>query len=167
MTRPNAKPQAAAPANDQRDHLQLGAVQIIDVVSEVVHALDRDGGRVQMVMERTPTVCADSGKLTEVTSNLLRNAIGSSPAGGIEVEVAARCLAPGHDGDEAERSLCEASVSVAIRERSPDSGQQRQVDEALMSAEKIVRLHQGRLWFASPHDEGRAAGFCLNSERAA
>ena len=153
------------------DALDLGAVQVVDIVADVVHDLDRAGQRIQMVMERAPTVVADSSKLAEVTSSLLRDALAASSEGGpIEVEVAARCLAPGHDIGETNapgREECGASVSVAIRDRSSASGQRQRVDHGLLSAYQVLQLHNGRLWFAAETDQGRVAGFCLISGRAA
>ncbi len=151
--------------------LELGAVQVVDIVADVVHELDGAGRRIQMVMERAPTVVADSGKLAEVTNSLLRDALAASPEDGrIEVEVAARCLAPNHNGGnthETERQDCGASVSVAIRNRSADSGQRQRAEQAHVSAHQILQLHKGRLWLNAETDQGRTAGFCLNSERAA
>ncbi len=151
--------------------LELGAVQVVDIVADVVHELDKAGQRIQMVMERAPTIVADSAKLAEVTSSLLRDALeASSEDGPIEVEVAARCLAPNHDAGETnapEHEECQASVSVAIRDRSPGSVEGQRVDNMLLNAHKILQLHKGRLWFAAVTGQGRVAGFCLNSERAA
>ena len=151
--------------------LDLGAVQVVDIVADVVHELDKTGQRIQMVMERAPTVMADSGKLAEVTSSLLRDALeASSEDGPIEVEVAARCLAPNHDAGEtnaSEHKECGASVSVAIRDRSSGSAKRQRVDDMLLNAQQILQLHKGRLWFAAETGQGRVAGFCLNSERAA
>ena len=45
------------------DSLNLGAVQIVDIVSSVVQELDELDHRVRMVMERAPTLIADSEKL--------------------------------------------------------------------------------------------------------
>ncbi|MCH7698150.1 MAG: hypothetical protein IH865_04335 [Chloroflexi bacterium] len=160
--------QSGGSANEALD---LGAVQVVDIVADVVHELDKTGQRIQMVMERAPTIVADSGKLAEVTSSLLRDALeASSEDGPIEVEVAARCLAPNHDvgGTSAsEREECGASVSVAIRDRSPGSAKRQRIDNMLLSAHQILQLHKGRLWFAAETGQGRVAGFCLNSERAA
>ncbi len=173
MTGPADRPQPSIrqSGGNANEALDLGAVQIVDIVAGVVHELDRAGQRIQMVMERAPTVVADSGKLAEVTSSLLRDALEtSSEDGPIEVEVAARCLAPDHDGgntSESEREECGASVSVAIRDRSSGSGQRQRVDKMDVSAQRILQLHKGRLWFATETAQGRTAGFCLNSERAA
>ncbi len=173
MTGSADKPQPSMRTGGGRaeEALDLGAVQVIDIVASVVHELDEAGQRIQMVMERAPTVVADSSKLAEVTHSLLQNALkASSDDGPIEVEVSARCLAPDHDGggtSESERVECGASVSVAIRDRSSGSGQRQRVDGMLLNAHKILQLHKGRLWIAADTDQGSTAGFCLNSERAA
>lgn len=173
MTGSPARPlQSKRQSGDSADEaLDLGAVQVIDIVANVVHELDEAGKRIQMVMGRAPTVVADSGKLAEVTSSLLRNALEASSAGGsIEVEVSAQCLAPDHDGGdtgEPGREACGAAVSVAIRDRSAVSGQRQRFDGMLSKAHQILQLHNGRLWFAAETDQGSTAGFCLISERAA
>ncbi len=166
MSRP-ADPLPSQP--DAEEQLDLGAVQVVDIVANVVRDLDGAGQRVQMVMERAPTVVADSGKLAEITSTLLQNALDASSADGpIEVEVSARCLAPDHEGrTEPRREECEASVSVAIRDRSSDSGTDQQADGMLRNAHQIIQLHKGRLWYAAETAQGRTTGYCLNSERAA
>jgi light-regulated signal transduction histidine kinase (bacteriophytochrome) len=159
------------PGGDADEGLELGVVQVVDIVAGVVHKLDGAGKRIQLVMERAPTVVADSEKLAEVTSSLLKDALeASSDAGPIEVEVSATCLAPDHDGgepNESEREACNALVSVAVRDRSPDSGEHHEIEGVLRNAHKILQLHKGRLWFAAETKQGRTAGYCLNSERAA
>ncbi len=163
------------------ESLNLGAVQIVDVVSGVVHELDNLGQRVHIVMERAPTVIADSAKLAEVATSLLRSALESAPAGGpIEVEVASRCLAQSHEtaASDGEPQACKALVSVAIRDHGVDLEQPARTstpnrkagadfETALMDAQNIVRLHKGRLWVTTRHKHGRTLGFCLNSEQAA
>ena len=169
------KPQVA-PAERS---LNLGAVQLVDVVSGVVHDLDELGQRVHIVMERAPTVIADSDKLAEVTASLLRSALESAPDGGpIEVEVAARCLAQSHEtaASGSEPQECQAFVSVAIRDYGPHAEDttrsstlsrkaEADLERALINAQNIVRLHKGSLWVTNEH--GRTLGFCLTSEQAA
>lgn len=163
------------------ESLNLGAVQIVDVVSGVVHDVDERDQRVHMVMERAPTVIADSNKLAEATASLLRSALESAPNNGpVEVEVAARCLAQSHEtaasGDESQE--CQALVSVAIRDHEVDTVQptptsipnrkpSADFEDALMNARNIVELHRGTLWITTRPNHGRTLGFCLNSERAA
>ncbi len=163
------------------DSLNLGAVQIVDVVSNVVHDLDELGQRVHIVMERAPTVIADSEKLAEVTASLLRSALESAPnSGPIEVEVAARCLAQSHEtaASSGEPVACQALVSVAIRDHGvdaeppartsiPNRTASADVETGFISAQNIVRLHKGRLWITTRPEHGRTLGFCLNSEQAA
>ena len=162
--------------------LKLGAVQIVDVVSGVVHDLDEFGQRIRIVMERAPTVIADSDKLAEVTASLLRSALDSAPSGGpIEVEVAARCLAQSHQtvASGGERQECQALVSVAIRDHgadaehgsptsTPNRTNEADLESALVDAQNIVRLHKGRLWVTDNAEHGRRTlGFCLSSDQAA
>lgn len=160
--------------------LKLGAVQIVDVVSGVVHDLDELGQRIRIVMERAPTVIADSDKLAEVTASLLRSALDSAPSGGpIEVEVAARCLAQSHQTlASGEPQECQALVSVAIRDHGADAEHQTRtatpnrtneadLESALVDAQNIVRLHKGRLWVTTKAEHGRTLGFCLSSDQAA
>ena len=161
------------------DSLNLGAVQIVDVVSGVVHELDELGQRVHIVMERAPTVLADSEKLAEVTTSLLRSALESAPASSpIEVEVAARCLAQSHEGSGGGPQECQALVSVAIRDHGAHAERTTRtatpvltagahVEAKLRSAYDIVRLHKGRLWITTRPEHGRTLGFCLNSPQAA
>ena len=163
------------------DSLRLGAVQVVDVVSGVVQDLDEFGQRVHIVIEPAPTVIADSGKLAEVTESLLRSALESAPSSApIEVEVAARCLAQFHDtaGSDRQPEKCQALVSVAIRDlgvetrqptrsATPNPMAETGIETALMSAQNVVRLHQGRLWVTARPEHGRTLGFCLNSEQAA
>lgn len=167
-----------APAEDS---LNLSAVQIVDVVSRVVHDLDESGQRVHIVMERAPTIIADSKKLADVTASLLRSALESAPnSGPVEVEIAARCLARSHETAPSggEDQACEAPVSVAIRDYSVDAEQPARTlthvrkvgadfESAFISAQNIVRLHKGRLWITTRAERGRTLGFCLNSEQAA
>ena len=172
MTTPQANPQPGARSdagNQAEGWLKLGAVQVVDIVSSVVHELDRDGKRVQIVMERAPTVMADSDKLAQATRSLLLNALSTSSEGPIEVEVAARCLAQDHeyfDGTtpDDEAPSCEASVSVAIRDRGGPSAQKTL---SLSDARRIVQLHNGRLWYTAGPENGRTFGLCLGSQRAA
>lgn len=161
-----------------KDSLNLGAVQIVDVVSSVVHDLDELDQRVHLVMERAPTVLADSEKLAEVTTSLLRSALESAPESGpIEVEVAARCLAQSHETTKSggEPQECQAVVSVAIRDYGTDADQPTRpnhetspdLEAAFMSARNIVQLHKGTLWMRTRPEHGRMLGFCLSSEEAA
>ncbi len=171
MTAPQANPQSGAGPNAGapiEGLLNLGAVQLVDIVSSVVHELDGDGKRVQIVMERAPTVIADADRLSQATSSLLRNALSTSSEGPIEVEVAPHCLAQDHaDGDGTtpadEASSCEASVSVAMRTRSGPSSR----TWSLTDARRIVGLHNGRLWCTTGPETGQTFGFCLASQRAA
>ena len=161
------------------DSLNLGAVQIVDIVSSVVQELDELDHRVRMVMERAPTLIADSEKLADVTTSLLRSALESAPPDGpIEVEVAARCLAQSHEtmADGGKRQECQALVSVAIRDQgreaerpasNPRSKISPDLETSLMNAQKIVQLHKGKLWVTNRPEHGRTLGFCLTSERVA
>ncbi len=165
----NPQPGPRSNADDPAEGLlNLGTVQVVDIVTSVVHELDGDGKRVQIVMERAPTVIADSDKLAQATSSLLRNALSRSSENPIEVEVAARCLAQDHESNggtpDVEASACEASVSVAIRDRGGPSSPKT---VSLSGARRIVQLHRGRLWHTAGPENERTFGFCLGSQRAA
>ena len=161
--------------------LNLGAVQIVDIVSGVVQNLDAAGRRIHIVLERAPTVIADSDKLAQVTASLLRSALESAPANGpIEVQVAATCLAQFHEPapSGSEPQACQALVSVAIRDCGAEAEPPQQTAASvpkgktafeidLKSAQDIVRLHKGNLWVMTKPKRGRTLGFCLNSELAA
>ena len=165
-------------------------IHVVDIVSRVVRLLDGEGRRVQLVIERAPAVVADGDKLTQVVTNLLRNALDYSPASSpVEVEVAHRCLAPESREPHADRGgpedahECRPNVSVAVRDRGfgmtsdelPHAFQPFYRADAsrehaplgsglgLSIARTIIDAHHGSLWAVSRAGEGSAFGFCLAS----
>lgn len=166
--------------------LNLALVQLCEVVSRVVRLLDGDGRRVQLVIERAPTVLADGDKLAQVVTNLLRNALDySPPERPVEVEVAHRCLgAKGREAGTDAAHDCRAAVSLAVR----DDGIGMKAEElshafqpffradasrqllpegnglGLAIAKAIVERHQGRLWARSRPGRGSTFGFCLPAQ---
>jgi len=135
---------------------------------------------------------ADGNKLTQVITNLLRNALDySQPELPVEVEVASRCLADSEativvDGASPVATVhhCRPAVSVAVRDRGigMTAEELRQAflpfhrSEAsrelapggsglgLAIAKAIVERHQGRLWAHSRPGQGSTFGFCLPAE---
>ncbi len=170
--------------------LKPAPIHAVDIVSRVVRLLDGDDHRVQLVIEHAPAVVADSDKLAQVVTNLLRNALDYSPAGSpVEVEVAHRCLAPephephaDHGGAEDARE-CRPNVSVAVRDHGfgmtsgeltrafqpfyrADASRERAPlgsGLGLSIARTIVDAHHGSLWAVSRAGEGSAFGFCLRA----
>jgi len=139
----------------------LSVVHVIDVVSDVVCRMDSRGGRVQVVMGRTPTVVTDAKRLARVTARLLERALQlDSGQARVEVEIADRCLERGQDSDP-DSSICQANVSVAIRAR----GRSRAGTSIYVEDQRDC-LDEGRLWVAARPDE-HVLGYCLGTRKAA
>ena len=162
-----------------------------DVIARVAQLLNGDGHRVHLLAEEAPTVMADGNKLTQVITNLLRNALDySQPKLPVEVEVASRCLADDKattvvDGASvAAGHHCRPAVSVAVRDRGIGmtaeelqhafrpfhrSEASRELAPGgsglgLAIAKAIVERHQGHLWAHSRPGQGSTFGFCLPAE---
>ncbi len=170
--------------------LKLAPVHLSDVVCRVVRLLDGEGQRTHLLLEEVPAVKVDGDKLTQVVTNLLRNALDYSPEEQpVEVEVARRCLAresgslvvvngaarigTSHD--------CQPAVSVAVRDRGigMTAEELRRTFQPFYRAEAsramvpegsglglaitkaIVDRHQGCLWAHSRPGKGSIYGFCL------
>ena len=173
--------------------LKPALIQMADVISRVVRLLDGDGRRIQLVMERTPTVLADADKLTQVVTNLLRNACDYSPADRpVEVEIAHHCLAQQHlpsttmNGNASMGVVrdCRPTVSVAVRDegagmtaaelsracqpffRTEASQELAPAGSGLglAIAKAIIERHQGHFWAHSQPGAGSAFGFCLPAQ---
>lgn len=172
--------------------LTLTPVRLGDVIARVAQLLNGDGHRVHLLAEEAPSVMADGNKLTQVITNLLRNALDySQPKLPVEVEVASRCLADGEattviDGASPIAAVhhCRPAVSVAIRDRGIGmtaedlrqaflpfhrSEASRELAPGgsglgLAIAKAIVERHQGRLWAHSRLGQGSTFGFCLPAE---
>ena len=173
--------------------LKPALIQMADVISRVVRLLDSDGRRIQLVMERTPTVLADADKLEQVVTNLLRNACDYSPAARpVEVEIAHRCLAQQYHASRKSNGHarigvapdCRPTVSVGVR----DEGAGMTAEElsracqpffrteasqelapagsglGLAIAKAIIERHQGHFWAHSQPGAGSAFGFCLPAQ---
>ncbi len=178
-----------------RVQLKLTRVRLEDMVRRVVRLLDGDGGRVRLRTEDAPEVLADEGKLAQVLTNLLRNALDYSPAERpVDVVVSRHCLARGCDGDAvtwASRAHaaadCEPAASVAVgdqglgmareelaRATQPFYRGDASADLApegsglgLAIAKAILERHQGSLWARSHPDQGSTFGFCLPLQTSA
>lgn len=173
--------------------LDMAPVHVGDIVSRVVGLLDSHGRRVRIVTERAPMVIADGDKLTQVLTNLVRNALDYSPSDRpVEVEVSQRCLARGgyalpalHDaGGPNSHARCRPAISVAVRDQGigmtpeelrricrpfyrAEASRELLPDGSglgLSIAKTIVDRHRGRLWAESAAGEGSVFGFCLPAQ---
>ncbi len=122
-----------------------------------------------------PVIEADPLRIEQVLTNLVDNAIKFTPAGGV-VTINGRAETPANQDDDIE--LCVSDTGIGI----PPTEQQRifdrfyQVDGSssrlykgaglgLSICKHIVEYHGGRIWVASPLDEGRGAAFHIRLPR--
>lgn len=165
-------------------------VHLSDVVCRVVRLLDGEGKRAHVLLEEVPTVMADADKLTQVITNLLRNALDYSPQEqSVEVEVARRCLAQESGSLVVVNGVsrpngshdCQPAVSVAVRDQGVGMTKEElsqafqpfyraEASQGLLPegsglglaiAKAIVDGHHGCLWAQSRAGRGSIFGFCL------
>ena len=170
--------------------LSLAPLDVGEVICRVARLQDGDARRVHLLLERGPRVLADGDKLTQVVTNLLRNALDYSAGGQpVEVEAAARCLAAESGSLVVVRAApaaaghheCRPAASVAVRDRGigmrpeelrcvfqpfyrADASRELRPEGSglgLAIAKAIVERHGGALWARSRVGQGSIFGFCL------
>jgi PAS domain S-box-containing protein len=151
-----------------RMHLSPQAVPIGELVSSTLETLsplaDAEGVDVhEGIGDDLPDVDADAGRMIQVLSNLLGNAIKYTPRGGRVTVSAAR------DGDDVKVTITDTGVGIAAEElpRVFDRfWQSRRTNRSgaglgLTIARGIIRGHGGRIWMESTPGEGTTVHFTV------
>ena len=132
-------------------------------------ATEKRIGLEMRVAENLPTVQADSGRVLQVLSNLVGNAIKFTPTDGRIVMSAERYA------DTVQFSVSDTGLGMAPEQLSQIFGQfwqanpadRRGVGLGLSIAKAIVEAHGGRIWVESRVGEGSTFFFTLESATAA
>ena len=176
-----------------RLRLNLDVVNLTDLLRELAGLWSRqDGVRRRLYVRLAPdlgSLIADAGKVRQVISDLISNAIKYSPVEApVRLEAAGHCLA-GHStrhlGSTGMREVpCPAGVSIVVRDEgvglAPEDRERvfqpfyrvagTEVDGpagaglGLTIARRLVEWHGGRMWVESRLGKGSNFGFCLPPE---
>jgi two-component system, sensor histidine kinase len=152
----------AARVRERKMRLEISEIDLSQIGAAVIEAVKADAVRkgIRLTMSTRPTVIqGDGGRLQQVITNLLNNAIQFTPEGG---DVALR-IEP--DGDAAVVDIVDSGIGIE-REFLPNVFEQfRQADSVkeghgglglgLAIARHIVDLHGGRI---SAHSDGLGCG---------
>jgi two-component system phosphate regulon sensor histidine kinase PhoR len=166
--------------------LQLAPTTVVDLLEPAVHRLQRQAKRKKLkltteVPAGLPMVLADAGRISQVVTNLLHNAIKFTPPKG-EIAITASMAGQPEPGDgpavgAAETILIEVSdtgigipaedlARVFERFYKSDPARSHADDKGgtglgLAIARRIVEAHGGRIWAESKKGKGSAFYFTL------
>ena len=176
-----------------RLRLNLDEVNVGELLQDVASLWSRhDGVHRRLHVRLAPdlsSLVADAGKIRQVVSNLVSNAIKYSPEGApVRLEAAGHCLASRstrHLESEVGRTApCPAGISIVVSDQglglAPEERETifqpfyRVVSTevsgpagaglGLTIARRLVEWHGGRMWVESRLGKGSNFGFCLPAE---
>ena len=144
---------------------------VAEIITEVVGDFQRDAASKQITLTAKPGVgCADvvcdRGRVVQVLSNLIGNAIKFTPAKG---KISVSCAQPGLERREVQVSVSDTGPGIApdkigsIFERFSqiNSQDRRGIGLGLYIAKMMVEEHPGRIWVESKLGEGSTFHFTL------
>lgn len=141
-----------------------------EVIREVVGDFQRDAASKQITLTAKPEPCGevvcDRGRVVQVLSNLIGNAIKFTPAKG---QICVSCARTGPESKEVQVSVSDTGAGIApekigtIFERFSqiNSQDRRGIGLGLYIAKMMVEEHPGRIWVESKLGEGSTFHFTL------
>jgi signal transduction histidine kinase len=143
---------------------------VSEIIKEVVGDFQRDAVSKQITLTAEPEACGDvvcdRGRVVQVLSNLIGNAIKFTPAKG---QICVSCAVTGTGSKEVQVSVSDTGAGIApekiatIFERFSqiNSQDRRGIGLGLYIAKMMVEEHPGRIWVESKLGEGSTFHFTL------
>jgi len=151
--------------------LQYAEHDVSEIIREVVGDFQRDAASKQITLTaKSEAACDDAvcdrGRVVQVLSNLIGNAIKFTPAKG---QIYVSCARTGPDSKEVQVSVSDTGTGIApekigtIFERFSqiNSQDRRGIGLGLYIAKMMVEEHPGRIWVESKLGEGSTFHFTL------